>query len=137
MVDITCQSSSASVATIMTTQALPLSLLLLVHLHILEFAYVNSSEYDHNVFNPHVRSLSERTKSMEDVCYFLVGKLERRAQLKQVCLHSIFFGGVNQRISFATDYTADSAFVFCRSCPRILVCSHQRRWLSGHPSQNI
>ncbi|KAF8889505.1 hypothetical protein CPB84DRAFT_1422542 [Gymnopilus junonius] len=36
----------------MTLLSLPLSLILLVHLHILEYPHANNSEYDHDVFNP-------------------------------------------------------------------------------------
>jgi len=55
---------------------LPVPLILLVHLHILEYPFANNPEYDLNVFDPHVRGLRDRTKSMEDVCYFLICQLE-------------------------------------------------------------
>ena len=64
-------------ATQITIQALPPSLLLLVHLHLLEYPHADRSEYDHNVFNPKTRGLKDRTKTMEDISYFLVRKLER------------------------------------------------------------
>jgi hypothetical protein len=57
---------------------LPIPLLFLVHLHLLEYPLANNPEYDHNLFDPNVRGLRDRTKSMEDVCYFLVGKVEHR-----------------------------------------------------------
>ncbi|KAF8875956.1 hypothetical protein CPB84DRAFT_1853108 [Gymnopilus junonius] len=60
----------------MTLLSLPLSLILLVHLHILEYPHANNSEYDHDVFNPRKRGLRERAQTMEDVAYFLVSKLE-------------------------------------------------------------
>lgn len=56
--------------------SLPLPLILLIHLHILEYPHANKPEYDHNIFNSRVRGLRDRTKLMEDICYFLVGKLE-------------------------------------------------------------
>jgi hypothetical protein len=57
--------------------SLPLPLLLLINLHILNFPYANNSEYDRSLFDPRVRGLRERTKSMEDICYFLVGIIEQ------------------------------------------------------------
>jgi hypothetical protein len=59
---------------------LPIPLLLLVHLHILEYPLANNPEYDHNMFDPNVRGLRDRLKSMEDMCYFLVGKVEGRKE---------------------------------------------------------
>ncbi|KAG6887943.1 hypothetical protein C0995_011457 [Termitomyces sp. Mi166 len=60
--------------------SLPLPLILLIHLHILEYPHANSPEYDHNIFHPRVRGLKERTKLLEDICYFLVGRLEGNAK---------------------------------------------------------
>ncbi|EEB89576.1 hypothetical protein MPER_12307 [Moniliophthora perniciosa FA553] len=48
-----------------------LPLLLLVHLQILQFTKVNEPQYDLDLFTSN-RGLTERTKSMEDICYFLV-----------------------------------------------------------------
>ena len=70
-------SHPALMATKITLPALPPSLLLLVHLHLLEYPHADRSEYDHNVFNPKTRGLKDRTKTMEDISYFLVRKLER------------------------------------------------------------
>ncbi|KAF9034113.1 hypothetical protein BJ165DRAFT_1534308 [Panaeolus papilionaceus] len=56
--------------------ALPNSLLLLVHLHLVSYPYANKPEYDENLFAS-TRGLRERTKTMEDISYFLVGRLER------------------------------------------------------------
>ncbi|KAL1674679.1 hypothetical protein EV122DRAFT_293300 [Schizophyllum commune] len=64
-------------ATKIILPALPPSLLLLVHLHLLEYPHADRSEYDHNVFNPKTRGLKDRTKTLEDISYFLVRKLER------------------------------------------------------------
>lgn len=61
-----------------TVLSLPSSLLLLVHLHILEYPHANKPEYDHHVFDPKTRGLRDRTKTMEDTCYFLVGRVERK-----------------------------------------------------------
>ncbi|KAH9479899.1 hypothetical protein JR316_0008495 [Psilocybe cubensis] len=47
--------------------ALPIPLILLVHLHILEYPLANNPEYDHQIFNPRTRGLRERTKVMEDI----------------------------------------------------------------------
>ncbi|KAG5643375.1 hypothetical protein DXG03_001023 [Asterophora parasitica] len=60
--------------------SLPIPLILLVHLHILEYPHANKPEYDHNIFEPRVRGLRDRTKLLEDVAYFLVGRLEDRAR---------------------------------------------------------
>ncbi|KAF8156925.1 hypothetical protein B0H34DRAFT_478423 [Crassisporium funariophilum] len=56
--------------------SLPIPLILLVHLHILDYPHANKPEYDHNIFNPRVRGLRERIRLMEDVSYFLVGRVE-------------------------------------------------------------
>ncbi len=63
----------------------PLPLLLLIHLHILEYPHVNDPEYDINVFNPRTRGLRDRARSMQDIFYFLVGKIERtKARVQKV-----------------------------------------------------
>ena len=59
-----------------TIISLPNPLILLIHLHILEYPHANNPEYDHNIFNPRLRGLRERTKLMEDISYFLVGRVE-------------------------------------------------------------
>ncbi|TFK17883.1 hypothetical protein FA15DRAFT_675736 [Coprinopsis marcescibilis] len=56
---------------------LPLPLLLLVHLHILDYPSANDPEYGQDLFNPRIRGLKDRTRSMEDVVYFLISCLER------------------------------------------------------------
>ncbi|KAF5365304.1 hypothetical protein D9758_005459 [Tetrapyrgos nigripes] len=66
-------------------RALPLSLLLLVHLQLLQYPGVNEPHFDINILESRVRGLKERTQSMEDICYFLVEKLEGgRAGAKKV-----------------------------------------------------
>ncbi|KDR70941.1 hypothetical protein GALMADRAFT_144407 [Galerina marginata CBS 339.88] len=59
--------------------SLPTSLILLVHLHILEYPHANNPEYDHEIFNPRTRGLRERAKTMEDIAYFLIGKIEKKS----------------------------------------------------------
>ncbi|KAG7444424.1 uncharacterized protein BT62DRAFT_934083 [Guyanagaster necrorhizus] len=64
---------------------LPLPLLLLVHLHILEYPHVNDPEYDINVFNSRTRGLRDRARSTQDIFYFLVGKIERtKARVQKI-----------------------------------------------------
>ncbi|KAF8868560.1 hypothetical protein BD779DRAFT_1807953 [Infundibulicybe gibba] len=58
-----------------TILSLPLPLLLLVHLHLLSYPHAAKPEYDHALFDPRVRGLRDRIRSMEDVCYFLVGQI--------------------------------------------------------------
>ncbi|KAJ7080835.1 hypothetical protein B0H15DRAFT_856433 [Mycena belliarum] len=56
--------------------SLPVPLILLVHLHVLQYPHANKPEYDHNIFEPRVRGLRDRTKTMEDLCYYLVARIE-------------------------------------------------------------
>ena len=67
-----------------TVISLPNPLILLIHLHILEYPHANNPEYDHNIFNPRLRGLRERTKLMEDISYFLVGRVEGKNGVKTV-----------------------------------------------------
>jgi hypothetical protein len=60
----------------LTVLSHPWSLILLIHLHILEFPQAETSDNGYNIFDPSRRGLRDRTKSMEDICYFLVGKIE-------------------------------------------------------------
>jgi hypothetical protein len=69
-----------------TVFSLPVPLILLVHLHILEYPHANKPEYDHNIFDARVRGLRERTKLLEDICYFLVERLE--GNVRTVCNQS-------------------------------------------------
>ena len=70
--------------------AVPNSLLLLVHLHLLEYPSANNPEYDQNLFDPNVRGLRDRVNSMENMSYFLVGKIEgRKASKNKVSLESL------------------------------------------------
>ncbi|KAJ6471904.1 hypothetical protein C8R45DRAFT_1217875 [Mycena sanguinolenta] len=59
-----------------TVFSLPAPLILLIHLHLLQYPHANKPEYDHNIFNARVRSLRDRTRTMEDVCYFLIARIE-------------------------------------------------------------
>ncbi|KAJ7239605.1 hypothetical protein B0H12DRAFT_1326620 [Mycena haematopus] len=56
--------------------SLPVSLILLIHLHLLQYPHANKPEYDHNIFDARVRGFRDRTRAMEDVCYFLVSRIE-------------------------------------------------------------
>ncbi|KZT25188.1 hypothetical protein NEOLEDRAFT_1241951 [Neolentinus lepideus HHB14362 ss-1] len=64
----------------MDIPALPIPLLLLLHLHLLNYPYANNLEYDENIFNGQSRGIRERAKTMEDICHFLVGKIEGNAR---------------------------------------------------------
>lgn len=83
--------------------SLPTSLLLLVHLHLLEYPNAKSSEFDENLFNPRTRGLRERAKTMEDIAYFLVGKIEGKA-LKSI-LPSYPCSQPSESLSFRTILT--------------------------------
>jgi hypothetical protein len=63
---------------------LPLPLLLLIHIHLLGYPHADEPEYDEHVFNVKARGLRDRTKTMEDLCYFLVGKIEQKPRMKSV-----------------------------------------------------
>ncbi|KZT07535.1 uncharacterized protein LAESUDRAFT_758541 [Laetiporus sulphureus 93-53] len=60
----------------MSLPALPNSLLLLTHLHLLNFPPQDASRYDEHLFHPTRSGIRERTRAMEEICYFLVGKIE-------------------------------------------------------------
>ncbi|KAH9992724.1 hypothetical protein BJV74DRAFT_393505 [Russula compacta] len=64
--------------------SLPLPLLLLIHIHLLGYPHADEPEYDEHVFNVKMRGLRDRTKTMEDLCYFLVGKIEPKPRLKSL-----------------------------------------------------
>ncbi|KAJ6621536.1 hypothetical protein B0H10DRAFT_2017709 [Mycena sp. CBHHK59/15] len=66
--------------------SLPVPLILLVHLHILQYPHANKPEYDHNIFDSHFRGLRDRTRTMEDICYFLVGRIEGTKDLARKIL---------------------------------------------------
>ncbi|KAJ7036637.1 hypothetical protein C8F04DRAFT_1095201 [Mycena alexandri] len=55
---------------------LPAPLVLLIHLHLLQYPHANKPEYDHNLFDARVRGLRDRTRTMEDVSYFLITRIE-------------------------------------------------------------
>ncbi|CCM02621.1 uncharacterized protein FIBRA_04724 [Fibroporia radiculosa] len=55
---------------------LPYSLLILVHLHLLNYPLKDASGYDDRLFDPTRGGIRERTRAMEDICYFLVGQVE-------------------------------------------------------------
>ncbi|KAI9464478.1 hypothetical protein BJY52DRAFT_1249355 [Lactarius psammicola] len=64
--------------------SLPLPLLLLIHIHLLGYPRADEPEYDEHVFNVKLRGLRDRIKTMEDLCYFLVGKIESKTRLKSL-----------------------------------------------------
>ncbi|KAF8269690.1 hypothetical protein EI94DRAFT_924825 [Lactarius quietus] len=64
--------------------SLPLPLLLLIHIHLLGYPRADEPEYDEHVFNVKLRGLRDRIKTMEDLCYFLVGKIEPKPRLKSL-----------------------------------------------------
>src|SRR5712675_2367656 len=66
--------------------SLPLPLLLLVHIHLLGYPHADEPEYDQHVFDAKTRGLRDRTKTLEELSYFLVGKIEHKPRLKSVCL---------------------------------------------------
>ncbi|KAF7296432.1 hypothetical protein HMN09_01113600 [Mycena chlorophos] len=68
----------------MNVYALPIPLILLVHLHLLQYPHENKPEYDHNLFDAKHRGLKERLRTMEDVAFFLVGKIEGREKAKKL-----------------------------------------------------
>ena len=81
--------------------SLPLPLLLLIHIHLLGYPRADEPEYDEHVFDVKLRGLRDRIKTMEDLCYFLVGKIEPKPRLKSVsqfcpyqrttlCIQSLF-----------------------------------------------
>ena len=63
---------------------LPTSLLLLIHLHLLNFPSTDALNYDEKLFDPKTRGIRERVSTMEDVSYFLVGKVEGYISAKKV-----------------------------------------------------
>ncbi|KAI0642389.1 hypothetical protein C8Q79DRAFT_1121778 [Trametes meyenii] len=54
---------------------LPNALLIILHLHLLDFPLQDASGYDERLFDS-ARGMRERNKAMEDISYFLVGKIE-------------------------------------------------------------
>ena len=101
--------------------SLPLPLFLLVHLYILEYPHANNAEYDHDVFNARKRGLRERAQTMEDVAYFLVGKVEGKSvkTVRRFCHRYFQFGSIYL-----------SSFRFFR---RIHVVSLLNPWHSERP----
>ncbi|KAI0761809.1 hypothetical protein BD413DRAFT_236006 [Trametes elegans] len=54
---------------------LPNGLLIILHLHLLNFPLQDATGYDERLFDSS-RGMRERNKAMEDISYFLVGKIE-------------------------------------------------------------
>ncbi|OJT12315.1 hypothetical protein TRAPUB_11142 [Trametes pubescens] len=55
---------------------LPNGLLIILHLHLLNYPLQDATGYDERLFDA-ARGMRERNKAMEDISYFLVGKIER------------------------------------------------------------
>ncbi|KAJ7498205.1 hypothetical protein B0H11DRAFT_834746 [Mycena galericulata] len=64
--------------------SLPVPLIVLVHLYILQYPHANKPEYDHKMFDPRIRGLRDRTRTMEDICYFLVSRIEGKEGVRKV-----------------------------------------------------
>ncbi|KAI0793828.1 hypothetical protein C8Q74DRAFT_535518 [Fomes fomentarius] len=56
-------------------QSIPNSLLIILHLHLLNYPLQDATGYDERLFDPS-RGMRDRSKAMEDITYFLVGKIE-------------------------------------------------------------
>lgn len=54
---------------------LPNGLLIILHLHLLNYPLQDATGYDERLFDPS-RGMRDRNKAMEDITYFLVGKIE-------------------------------------------------------------
>ena len=54
---------------------LPNGLLIILHLHLLNYPLQDAAGYDERLFDPS-RGMRERNKAMEDISYFLVGRIE-------------------------------------------------------------
>lgn len=73
----------------MALNELPPALILLVHLHLLGYESRDGSTYNEDLFNPSSHGGGERIRIMEDVSFFLVGKIEGTIpRAKKVCLQS-------------------------------------------------
>ncbi|KAI0796119.1 hypothetical protein C8Q75DRAFT_362241 [Abortiporus biennis] len=55
---------------------IPAPLLVLIHLHLLQYPLKDASGYDENIFNASTRGIGERTKALEDITFFLITKIE-------------------------------------------------------------
>ncbi|KAI0831939.1 hypothetical protein BC628DRAFT_569953 [Trametes gibbosa] len=55
---------------------LPNGLLIILHLHLLDYPLQDATGYDERLFDS-TRGMRERNKATEDISYFLVGKIER------------------------------------------------------------
>lgn len=92
-----CHSASCSRSVMSdassSVEHLPLSLILLIHLHILQFPQINKPEYDLKMFDASKRGLRERSRLMEDICFFLVSKLlggKEKAKRVRKILHLLY-----------------------------------------------
>ena len=55
---------------------LPNGLLIILHLHLLNFPLRDAAGYDERLFDATSRGMGQRSKALEDIAFFLVGKIE-------------------------------------------------------------
>ena len=81
--------------------ALPHTLLILVHLHLLDYPLKHSAAYDERLFDPTRTGIRERTKVLEDISYFLVGRVEgSKGRARSVGVDATLFGCYRLMSSF-------------------------------------
>jgi len=66
---------------------IPPSILLLIHLHLLECPFTTDPACEPQMFDPARRSLVERVRFAEEIIYFLTTRAEREAVAKSVRDH--------------------------------------------------
>ena len=55
---------------------LPNGLLIILHLHLLNFPLRDAAGFDERLFDATSRGMGQRSKALEDIAFFLVGKIE-------------------------------------------------------------
>ena len=55
---------------------LPDCLLIILHLHLLGYPLRDAAGYDERLFDAARRGMRERSKALEDIAFFLVGRIE-------------------------------------------------------------
>lgn len=69
----------------MVSGPVPVTLMILIHLHLLNFPLKVSAAYDEYLFSPQKHGIGDRSKTFEEISYFLVSKIEgTRSQAKKV-----------------------------------------------------
>lgn len=82
------QANPLTTGTMTPEQCLPNALLIILHLHLLNYPLQDAAGYDERLFEQS-RGMRERTKAMEDITYFLVTRVEgskERAKAVSCCL---------------------------------------------------